>query len=218
MVVDYAVILALVLAGEWLVPRLPVSHLTTNSLLTALGVAYIFLALYRDGFCYRQIGLRISGFLPSLAVFLLPALVMLAPLLLYKLRLGTLAVPGELLLWEAAGYLAWAFSQQLAAVGIFWRHLADLVGLTPNTPLLSRQNLTVSLTTALIFSLVHAPNPGLMVLTFIAEAVWLTPFLRHRNLFALALVHAFAATIVGEVLAPLPGLPHLKVGMGYFTP
>ena len=53
-----------------------------------------------------------------------------------------------------------------------------------------------------IFSLLHAPNIPLMVLTFVAGVVCCIIFLRHRNIFALGITHGVMALMVYSLLVP----------------
>ena len=53
-----------------------------------------------------------------------------------------------------------------------------------------------------IFSLLHAPNIPLMVLTFFAGVVCCIIFLRHRNIFALGITHGVMALMVYSLLVP----------------
>lgn len=72
----------------------------------------------------------------------------------------------------------------------------------------------VFMLSAVIFSLVHAPNLPLMALTFPAGYFWASWFHRHRNLPALWLSHmALAASVVYSLNGP--ALRMLRVGIAY---
>ena len=59
-----------------------------------------------------------------------------------------------------------------------------------------------TLAAASLFSLVHAPNPGLLVLTFLGGLLWCSTFRRHPNLLAVSLSHAVLAVVVIWTLPP----------------
>lgn len=68
---------------------------------------------------------------------------------------------------------------------------------------------------AVIFALLHLPNPLLAMLTLIGGVIWATAYQRQPNLFALALSHtAVSLTLALTVSANL--LNSLRVGFKYF--
>ena len=52
----------------------------------------------------------------------------------------------------------------------------------------------IAISCALVFSLLHWPNPLLMAITGFAMLIWARQFLRGRSILALALVMGIAAT------------------------
>ncbi len=70
--------------------------------------------------------------------------------------------------------------------------------------------------TAVLFALAHLPNPILTPLTLLWGLAACTLFLRYRNLYVLAVVHA----ILGVTLAitvPANAIHNMRVGRGYLT-
>jgi membrane protease YdiL (CAAX protease family) len=71
------------------------------------------------------------------------------------------------------------------------------------------------LLTALVFALLHLPNPWLTAATFTGGLVWAYAYQRTPNLYALALSHA-AMTWVLIASVPASALNGLRVGFKYF--
>src|SRR5260370_42149566 len=71
------------------------------------------------------------------------------------------------------------------------------------------------LVTAVLFSLIHLPNPMLSALTFIGGVVWATVYQRQPNLFALAISHTIASITVAQAI-PTEVMNSLRVGFKYF--
>ena len=97
-------------------------------------------------------------------------------------ELHTLHAPGSFAQWIGTflGYAIWSFVQQFLMQGYF---LLRLLQLLPNPKL-------AAITTALIFTLAHLPNPILTPLTLLWGVAACLVFLRHRNLYPLAVAHA----------------------------
>jgi membrane protease YdiL (CAAX protease family) len=68
---------------------------------------------------------------------------------------------------------------------------------------------------AVVFGLLHLPNPLLAVLTFIGGMIWATVYQRRPNLFALALSHAVVSITLALTISPNL-LNSLRVGFKYF--
>ena len=106
---------------------------------------------------------------------------------------------------SVAAYTVWALLQEFILLNVFlYRFLR----------LLTNRRVAVAVT-AVLFGVVHIPNPLLIAVTLIWGVVACVLFLRYRNLYVLALAHA----IVGLTLAiTVPdAIQHqLRVGISYF--
>jgi membrane protease YdiL (CAAX protease family) len=99
----------------------------------------------------------------------------------------------------------WALFQQYALNGFINRRAQIALGKGPKSIVL----------VALVFALLHLPNPLLVMVTFIGGVIWAAAYQRQPNLFALALSH----TVVSITLAltiPASLLNSLRVGFKYF--
>jgi hypothetical protein len=167
---------------------------------------------------FSEIGIRFSNLLSSVAVFSAPVVLVFGCYAVLRFLNGRPVERPQFTAGDLYSYFLWAFAQQLVAVVIFWSYLVgrgrtfSLSG--PKWP----PNWTTALGTATFFALAHAPNPGLMLLTWTAESMWLVAFVRFRNLFALAAAHAIAALLALAWWVPSPLLPNLRVGLRYWAP
>lgn len=113
---------------------------------------------------------------------------------------------GSLHVWLSFfGYLIWCSFQQYLTQSYFHRHLMRVM----RTPHLS------SFTIALLFAGAHIPNPVLMVATFVGGFAFAEVFIRHPNIWPLAIVQATAGFLIGG-LSPAWIIHSMRVGPGYF--
>jgi membrane protease YdiL (CAAX protease family) len=138
----------------------------------------------------HRLGLRIDNFWPALAGVLPISLAAAGASILAGLFLNSI-VPIRSVAIELAYYVAWATAQQFALQSVIFRRLEDM-GLRGSAPIAA----------AALFSLVHAPNPGLVVLTFLGGLLWCSAFRRSPNLLAVALSHAVLAVVISSTLPP----------------
>ena len=108
--------------------------------------------------------------------------------------------------WHLWAYLVWALVQQFILQDYF---LIRLLRLMPSTT-------TAIATAAGLFALVHIPNPVLTIATlfFGFAACWI--FVRHRNLYPLALAHCILGTTIAATFSSTLNR-HMLVGIGYIS-
>ncbi len=184
-----ALVFGAFLVASWILPLFPHTVLL-QSIVGVGAVLGLASRIARKKDSLAILGVRVDNVFPATVVFLLVTTVLVAPA--YWMN-GEIAI----VLDELFGYFFWALFQQFLVVAGFWRNFRSR-----------------ALPAALVFSLAHAPNVPLMVLVLVAETVWLFLFSRFRNLFSLAIAHAFAGLIVGQALVP-DWLSSLRVGIHY---
>lgn len=152
----------------------------------------------------QMLGVRLDNLGSALRLVALPTGVAGLVVVGIGLAADSLAL-GDRFLFHLRTLPPWALLQQYALQGFVHRRLQDAYGRT-------RKSI---IGTALIFSLLHLPNPVLTVGTFLGGAVWAWVFSRQPNLLALALSHTLVSALVANAL-PRSLLPNMKVGWGYW--
>jgi membrane protease YdiL (CAAX protease family) len=153
---------------------------------------------------FKDVGFRLDNFFASCRLLLAPTALAIALILV-----GGWLAPGATHLEQfRLRYLAlpiWALFQQYALNGFINRRAQLAFG----------KGLKSIALVAVIFALLHLPNPFLAVVTLIGGFVWAAVYQRQPNLFALALSHSL--TSVTMALSLSPGLlNNLRVGFKYF--
>lgn len=107
------------------------------------------------------------------------------------------------------GYFFWAWVQQFVFLGVFVTGMTRYIDLTS-----LRNRAAVIVVGALLFGMVHLPNVWLFLITTALGVVFTQVYLKHRNLFLIAMVHAFLAALYYHLL-PITLAPEIK---NYFGP
>ncbi|HSX59693.1 MAG TPA: CPBP family intramembrane glutamic endopeptidase [Tahibacter sp.] len=104
-----------------------------------------------------------------------------------------------------AGYLLWALAQQYLICAVVADRLRT-AGIAARWTVLAA---------AAAFSLLHAPNAGLMLATFLSGLIWSALWLRERSLLPLAASHAVSALVLTSGLPPA-WLRSAEVSLRYY--
>lgn len=154
---------------------------------------------------WQALGFRRKGFRASLWVAV-AALILAAIAHAVAFRLHTLRQPIALRGWilTFGGYAVWSFVQQYLLQGFF---LFRLLRLVPRRE-------WAGVAAALMFTTAHLPNPILTPLTLIWGTCACFVFLRHRNIYPLAIAHAILGITVA-ITVPGPVVRNMRVGLGY---
>lgn len=177
-----------------------------RSIVGWVAFLWIVLATLRSGQNSATLGVRLAGLRQSLWVAC-TALASAAVVVWIGWHMHTLnAVFHGLPAWSGFwAYMFWALVQQFILQGFF---LLRLLRLLPTKT-------AAVAAAALLFAVVHIPNPLLMVLTLLWGAAACGLFLRYRNLYTLGLAHGFLGVCLA-ISIPNPILHQMRVGLSYF--
>jgi membrane protease YdiL (CAAX protease family) len=152
----------------------------------------------------REIGFRSDNFLAAAKLLFLPTLAAVT-LIIFISDPTSSQVAGRSLHWRFLLLPLWALFQQYALQGYFNRRAQIVFGKGWKSVVL----------VALIFGVVHLPNPVFFLLTFVSAAIWALVYQKQPNLFALALSHA-VASITATLFLPSAWINSFRVGFKYF--
>jgi membrane protease YdiL (CAAX protease family) len=192
------------LIAEWVV----VSFVGRSKLITAvpvlLALGLMVFSHRARGETLRDIGFRTDNFFASCRLLLLPTLATVVLVLVvgwitsHTLFASPLRARFILL-------LLWALFQQYALNGFINRRAQLFFGKGAKSIVL----------VAVVFGLLHLPNPLLAILTLMAGLVWAFVYQKQPNLFALAISHTVASITLALNLPPHL-VNSLRVGFKYF--
>jgi len=200
-----------VLIAEWILS----TAVGTSKLVVAIPISLAFMLmigshkLRRESF--RDLGFRFDNFFRALKLLLLP-----------MLAIGILSLLIGLLAGARPNFMRWHADRWLVAqlaLGFGWGFVQQYVlqsFVNRRAQIVWGPGVMSVLLTALVFALLHLPNPWLMLVTMIGGLVWAFVFQRAPNLFALALSHSVMTWVLVSTL-PVSALNHLRIGFKYFA-
>lgn len=193
------------LIAEWMV--MPFAENSKIVAAIPVGLAFMLMLLSHRARVEsaREIGWRLDNFGSAVRLLIPPMLVGVVALVGIGLMMKSLRFDRQQALEWAVWLPLWGLMQQYVLQGFINRRAQILFGRGSKSVLL----------VALIFALLHLPNPWLSVATFAGGLVWAYVYQRTPNLLALAFSHALMSMLLALSLPPTT-INSLRVGIKYF--
>jgi membrane protease YdiL (CAAX protease family) len=193
------------LMAEWIIRPSGGSGKLIGALPLGIALILMFLSHRARGEGLRDIGWRLDNLWAASRFLLLPMLGGAILILLLGWLNGGFR-SGKLQIWQWLLWLpVWGLIQQYSLQGFINRRAQIVWGKGYRSVLL----------VAVIFALLHLPNPWLTFATFVGGLFWAVVYQRTPNLIALALSHSLMSVLLVWSL-PASILKSLRVGFRYF--
>ncbi|MDQ3258350.1 MAG: CPBP family intramembrane metalloprotease [Acidobacteriota bacterium] len=206
---EIASVIASALIAEWVVLSIGDGAQWLNAFPLISAFAFIIFSQRTRGESWRDLGWRVDNFGAAMRRLLLP---MLAATI-FCLAVG----------WfnESVNFNRWRGGQTILgmpALGFLWSLLQQFIlqaFINRRAQMIWGAGWKSILSVALVFAVLHLPNPLLTLATFAGGAVWAAVYQRTPNLFALGLSHSIMTWVLISNFPPV-SLHGLRVGFKYF--
>ena len=202
---EVASVTASFLIAEWAVLPFAGNSRLVAAVPLVLALALMLFSHRERNETARVVGWRLDNFWRAARLLALPMLAAAAVIVGSGWLLDSLRFDGRQLLEWAVWLPLWGLTQQYVLQGFINRRAQLALGTGRRSVLL----------VALVFALLHLPNPWLTAATFAGGLVWAYVYQRAPNLPALALSHALMSLLLAVSLPPAL-LKSLRVGIRYF--
>lgn len=189
---------------EWVVFSFAGKSKLVGAVPVLLALGFMFCSHREHGESLQDLGFRTDNFFAACRLLLLPTagLIVVALIISWFPNHSISVAP-----WRGRYLLLplWALFQQYVLNGFINRRAQIALG----------QGAKSIGLVALVFAILHLPNPLLAILTLVGGLIWAGVYQRTPNLFALALSHAVSSITLALLISPNL-LNSLRVGFKYF--
>ncbi len=158
-----------------------------------------------DQKAFPEFSLDWDNFLRSFSILLWFTLIATVALTAMALILKNFNYDGKFMT-RVFEYVFWAFLQEIGLQTFLTRRVHRAL----SKPFLA------ALVSTTLFSLIHFPNPVLMIFCFVGGFFWSYSYIKAPNLYLIALSHGWLAVVALHAVPPA-WLHGLRIGPGYFT-